>query len=108
MTAPMLIAVEKMTKTASPPRFVLRRIKGPHLCRNISLQKTRADDEQKKSEEEGLVKSHGDMTGTHREGADHDGVALSDPTIGDHAAEKRCEVNETGVEPKNLRRKRLR
>src|SRR5205809_205440 len=46
------------------------------------------------------------MTGTHREGADHDGVALSDPTIGDHAAEKRCEVNETGVEPENLRRQR--
>ena len=47
------------------------------------------------------------MTGTHREGADHDSVALSDPAIGDHAAKQRREINETGVEAENLRRERL-
>ena len=48
------------------------------------------------------------MTGTHRQGADHDTIALSDPAIGDHAAEQRREVDETGVETENLRRERLR
>src|SRR6266480_220738 len=48
------------------------------------------------------------MTGTHRESADHDSVALSDPAIGNHAAEQRREVNEAGVESKNLRGERLR
>src|SRR4029453_16204847 len=47
------------------------------------------------------------MTGTHRESANHDSIALSDPAIGNHAAEKRREVNETGVESKNLRGERL-
>ena len=35
-------------------------------------------------------------------------IALSDPSIGDHAAEHRREVDETGVEAENLRRERLR
>jgi hypothetical protein len=55
-----------------------------------------------------LVKRHRDMTATHRQSADDDSVALSDPAIGDHAAEQRREVNETGVESENLRGERLR
>ena len=47
------------------------------------------------------------MTGTHRQSADHDSSALSDPAIGNHAAEQRREVNETGVESENLRSERL-
>ena len=54
-----------------------------------------------------MIKSHGDVTGTHREGANHHSIALSDPAIGNYAAEQRREVNETGVEPENLRRQRL-
>ena len=42
------------------------------------------------------------------QGADHDTVALSDPAIGDQAAEERREVDEPGVEAENLRRERLR
>ena len=48
------------------------------------------------------------MTGAHRQGADHDTIALSNPAIGNHAAEQRREVNETGVESENLRGERLR
>ena len=48
------------------------------------------------------------MTGTHRQGADHDTIALSDPAVGDDAAEQRREIDETGVETENLRRERLR
>src|SRR5437879_4695503 len=55
-----------------------------------------------------IDKSHGDMTGTHRESADHDSIALSDPAVGNHAAEQRREVNETGVESENLRGECLR
>jgi hypothetical protein len=44
----------------------------------------------------------------HRQGADHDTVTLSDPAIGDQAAEQRPEVDETGIEPENLRRECLR
>jgi hypothetical protein len=54
-----------------------------------------------------LVKGHGDMTGTHRQGADHNCIALSYPTIGYHTAKQRREVNEAGVETENLRGQRL-
>ena len=38
------------------------------------------------------------MTGTHRQGADHDTIAA----IGNHAAEQRREVDEPGVEAENV------
>ena len=31
----------------------------------------------------GLVEGHRDVTGAHREGADHHGSALADPSVGD-------------------------
>ena len=59
-------------------------------------------------EEERPVERHGDVTGAHAQGADHHAVALPDPTVGDHPAEQRREVDEPGVETENLRRERLR
>src|SRR6266480_5421033 len=47
------------------------------------------------------------MTATHRQSADHDSIALSDPAIGNHAAEQRREVNETRVQSEYLRGERL-
>src|ERR1051325_550972 len=47
------------------------------------------------------------MTGAHRERADYYRIALSYPTIGNHAAKQRRKINEAGVETENLRRQRL-
>ena len=44
----------------------------------------------------------------HRQRADHDGVALADPAVGDQAAEQRREIHEAGVEAEDLRGERLR
>ena len=95
-------------EAARAPRLVVARVEGTDLGRDIALEESRADHEQQQGEQERLLERHRQVPAGHRQRADHDGVALPDPAVGDQAAEQWREVHEARVEAEDLRRERLR
>src|SRR5207253_11436969 len=94
--------------TAYAIEFIVRRIERTDLARDIALQEAAADDEQQQRNQKALVERHGEVPGGHEDSAEHDSVALPEPTVSDHAAKHRREINEAAIESENLRRQGLR
>ena len=88
-------------------RLVVRRIQRTDLRGDIALEQTGARDQQRQGEQERLIESHGDVARRHRDRAQHHGIALPDPAIGDQPAQQRREIHQPGVQAKYLRGKRL-
>ena len=89
-------------------RFVVDGVERAHLCGDVALEESAAEDQERQRGEEALVERHGDVAGTHQHRARHDRVALANEAIGDPAAQDRRQIYKAAVESENLRRERLR
>ena len=88
--------------------FVVDGVERAHLCGDVALEESAAEDQERQRGEETLVERHREVAGTHQHRARHDRVALADEAIGDPAAQDRREIHEAAVEPEDLRRECLR
>ncbi len=82
-TAPKLIAVLKMANPRVRRASSSARIDAADLRRDIALEQPEPMISSEQCEQEALVEGHGEMAAAHPQRAEHDGVALSDPAVGD-------------------------
>ena len=86
---------------------VAGRIELADLRGNVRLEAAVAENEQQQREQEQALEGHHEMAGGHERGAENDGAALAEQTVGEQAAEDRGEIDEAGVEAVDLRGERL-
>ncbi len=91
---------------AVSPR-IAGRIERADLRRDVRLERAVAEDQHGDGQEEQGLEGHQEVPDRHQRCAEHDGAALAEHAVGEQAAEDRREVNETSVEPVDVRGKRL-
>jgi len=84
------------------------RIKPAHLRGDVGLECAIAQDQRDERDQEQRLKRHHEMPDGHQRRAEQDGAVLSEQTVGEKAAEQRCEIDEAGIEPIDLGGERLR
>src|SRR5438105_43418 len=77
------------------------------LAREISFETTDAHEQAEQREQEGKIERHQEMPNRHERSADGNSARPTEPAVGNHSADDRCEINQSGVETEDRRRERL-
>ncbi len=87
--------------------WIARWIESADLGRHVGLERAAADDQCRQSYEEQGLERHQEMPECHQDGADEHGAMLAENAIRQNSAEHRCEIDEPGVQPVDVRGERL-